>query len=143
MKVSLILLFSALMLVSCGRDFPAASQKFYNAANQDYPPSGKSNIYLFSTDLGSRFPLTASLNGKSWGQVSKYHYLFATVEPSRYNISAEGNVKPIAFQTLANQNYFFDVKKGLFSISVEAIKESKGRKYMKKSPPSGINVFDK
>ena len=136
------LIFITLVLSSCARDFPVATQKLYNAANQAYPPSGKSNIYLFSTDLSSRFPVTASLNAKNWGQVSKNHYLFATVEPGRYNISTDLAIQPISFVAAVNQSYFFDIDKGIFSISVQPIEESVGRKYLKKSLPSGINVFD-
>ena len=51
--------------------------------------------------------------------------------------------RPIVFQTEADKNYFFNINKNLISIRIEQIEESKGRIYMKKSLPSGINVFDR
>jgi hypothetical protein len=141
----------SIFFVGCGggSKFPVASQKLHNSAIQSKPPSGKSNIYLFSTDLGERWPQTILLDSQNWGQVSGYKYLFAQVIPGKHSISITGEPsmpvqsRPVVFQTEVDKNYFFNINKNLISIRIEQIEESKGRMYMKKSLPSGINVFDR
>ena len=107
----------SIFFVGCGggSKFPVASQKLHNSAIQSKPPSGKSNIYLFSTDLGERWPQTILLDSQNWGQVSGYKYLFAQVIPGKHSISITGEPsmpvqsRPIVFQTEADKNYFFNI----------------------------------
>ena len=145
----LILTLPFLLLFSCARNFPLASQEVHKKALQP-PPVGMAKVYCFGTGFEGGIPkrhtnIDIKLNSKIWGQVFNKNYLHANLRPGKYYITGPDTVRvdPYILEIEPNRTYFIDSKLHYIGLkwSFFELDESTGRKYIYENPPSAINAL--
>ena len=146
-KLKVIILTLPLLLLSCARNFPVASQDVQQKAIQA-PSEGMGKVYCFGSGFKGGVPkrhtnVDIKINSKNWGQVYNKNYLFANLKPGKYYITGPDTIRvdPYVLNVEPNKTYYLDSKLNYigFKWSFFELEEQTGQKYILENPPSAIN----
>ena len=113
---------------------PMASPEADTKAKSFATAPTKANIYIYRNEsFGGAIKMTVSMNGKVLGQTGAKSYLFAQVDPGKYEISSlTENTSTLTIDAQAGKNYFVwqEVKMGAWSArsQLQLMDEATGRK---------------
>ena len=124
---------SVTLLAGCAT-VPMASPEADTRAKSFATVPTKANIYIYRNEsFGGAIKMTVSMNGKVLGQTGPRSYLFAQVDPGKYEIaSLTENTSTITIDAQPDKNYFVwqEVKMGAWSARSQLLlmDEASGRK---------------